>query len=238
MWTAHYYSSDPGTIAGMLVYPDPALAADLTQWITHADYPYPRPFRIAECNNFGNGGVANVSDSFASALWGIDFMFQCAHAGVAGINFHGGPNNYTPIYVTSFGEILGVEPLYYAMYMVSKFINGACTLMNVTVSGGTSNFTAYASESGGDIRIIVNNKDATTSCLFSVSLPSSPILTIANYWVLTSSSLSALTGQTFGGATIALNGAVSPVASSVSIVAQQFEVTVPAGSAVLIQASP
>ena len=33
------------------------------------------PYRLEEVNNFYNGGAAGVSDSFASGLWGVDFMY-------------------------------------------------------------------------------------------------------------------------------------------------------------------
>jgi hypothetical protein len=43
--------------------------------------------------------ISGVSDAFASALWGLGFLFDVAEHGGAGINFHGGftPGNYSPI---------------------------------------------------------------------------------------------------------------------------------------------
>ena len=48
------------------------------------------PFRLEEVNNFYNGGATNVSNTFAAALWGLDFMYWWAEHGAAGINFHTG----------------------------------------------------------------------------------------------------------------------------------------------------
>ena len=57
-----------------------------------------RPFRLAETNSCYSGGKQGVSDTFASALWGADLMYQLAAAGGKGINFHGGGYGwYTPV---------------------------------------------------------------------------------------------------------------------------------------------
>jgi len=48
------------------------------------------PYRLEEVNNFYNGGAAGVSDTFAAALWGTDFMYWWAEHGAAGLNFHTG----------------------------------------------------------------------------------------------------------------------------------------------------
>ena len=45
------------------------------------------PYRMSEGNSCYNGGKAGVSNSFASALWGADFMLLLAQIGVAEITF-------------------------------------------------------------------------------------------------------------------------------------------------------
>ena len=39
------------------------------------------PYRLEEVNNYFNGGATNVSNTFASALWGLDFMYWWAAHG-------------------------------------------------------------------------------------------------------------------------------------------------------------
>src|SRR5947209_1525845 len=51
---------------------------------------YHLPYRIAECNSVFGGGKKGVSNTLASALWGLDFMFVLAEQGAAGVNFHTG----------------------------------------------------------------------------------------------------------------------------------------------------
>lgn len=46
-------------------------------------------FRMNEMNSVDEGGMPGTSDSFASALWAIDTMFEFANAGVDGVNWHG-----------------------------------------------------------------------------------------------------------------------------------------------------
>lgn len=48
------------------------------------------PYRLEEGNNFYNGGAKDVSDTFASGLWGLDYLYWWAAHGSQGINFHNG----------------------------------------------------------------------------------------------------------------------------------------------------
>jgi hypothetical protein len=48
------------------------------------------PYRIEETNSFFNGGAKDVSDTHASALWGLDYLYWWASHGAVGINFHTG----------------------------------------------------------------------------------------------------------------------------------------------------
>ncbi|MGH2926677.1 MAG: hypothetical protein ACRDL8_00550, partial [Solirubrobacteraceae bacterium] len=45
-------------------------------------------FRLAEMNSASCEGARGVSDTFASALWALDTMFNLAAAGVDGVNVH------------------------------------------------------------------------------------------------------------------------------------------------------
>jgi hypothetical protein len=81
------------------------------------------PYRLEEANNFYNGGATNVSNTFASALWGLDFLYWWAEHGAAGLNLHTGdkvaagdemrPSKYTPFVTTADGFF--VRPLGYGI---------------------------------------------------------------------------------------------------------------------------
>jgi hypothetical protein len=66
------------------------------------------------------GGFAGVSDTFASALWALDFLPSLSKRGVERFNFHGGPSVlYTPI---GFGVdgALQVRPLWYGLRLFAE----------------------------------------------------------------------------------------------------------------------
>ena len=81
------------------------------------------PYRLEEANSFYNGGAKDVSDTFASALWGLEFLHWWASHGAAGVNFHTGdrvaaganlsPAKYSAIVSTTNGYV--VRPLGYGI---------------------------------------------------------------------------------------------------------------------------
>ena len=81
--TQHYYrASGASTIATapFLISPDTQLTGELSTLNAGAQQ-MGIPYRISECNSFGNGGAAGVSNSYASSLWVIDFLFDVALGG-------------------------------------------------------------------------------------------------------------------------------------------------------------
>ena len=46
------------------------------------------PFRLDELNSVSCSGARGVSDTFASALWVLDTLFNLAAVGVDGVNIH------------------------------------------------------------------------------------------------------------------------------------------------------
>jgi hypothetical protein len=81
------------------------------------------PYRLEEGNNFYSGGAKDVSDTFASALWGLDYLYWWAAHGSQGINFHNGDEvaagqNLTPCRYASFTSVPDgyfAHPLAYAI---------------------------------------------------------------------------------------------------------------------------
>jgi hypothetical protein len=135
----HYYAEGPPTDPSMtierLLQPNPKLAAEFqgmaeTKADTHV------PFRLTETNSCYSGGKQGVSDTFASALWGADLMYQLAAAGGIGINFHGGGYGwYTPIAGTVQDGFLA-RPIYYGMLLFAEA--GAGHLVDATIENHDS----------------------------------------------------------------------------------------------------
>ena len=237
--THHYYRANgqlPTSTIDLLLQPDPNLASILDVLkITSQSSAHPVPFRVAECNSFYNGGAPGVSNGFGTALWGIDFLFLNLEAGSSGVNFHGGGDGpgYTAIANDPSGQVDGVRPLYYAMFIFSKFAHG--TLIPTTVAGDSSNVSTYAIKSDdGSYWILILNKDRTNSVDARVGLPS--MLSKADVSPLEASSLDAISGYRFSGAPINFDGSWKGVPHQLAISNQSLTVNVIAGSLIAIHA--
>ena len=87
------------------------------------------PFRMDETNTVSCGGRPGVSDTFASALWAVDYIARAMNAGAAGINFQGNPANchgYTPLCAPTPARLatgaLRAQPEWYALLLSSALI--------------------------------------------------------------------------------------------------------------------
>jgi hypothetical protein len=97
--THHYYAEGPAGAPGVtltrLLHSDTD-AGRMLQTFSRDARAYDLPYRIVEANSVYNEGQAGVSDTIGAALWGLEFMFQAAAAGAAGVNFHAGVHNLRP----------------------------------------------------------------------------------------------------------------------------------------------
>jgi len=118
------------------------------------------PFRLAETNSCYQGGKQGVSDTFASALWGADLMYQLASAGGMGINFHGGGYGwYTPVAGTPANGFLA-RPIYYGMLLFSQAGAGQLVEARLEQLQQAPLLTAYAlCGSTGAIKVAAFNKN-------------------------------------------------------------------------------
>jgi len=194
---------------------------------------YQLPFRIAECNSVFDGGKAGVSNTLASALWGLDFMFALAERGAAGVNFHGGgSSDYGPIALSD-GQF-SARPLYYGLLFFSHASGGS--LLNVTkVSGDSMNVSAHAvRQDDGKILVTLINKDLSKEAFVAMStghkwLRGSSLLR------LTGPSPADSTGIRLGGAPVNADGSWSPLMQEEAAIAgNTCTVKIPACSAVLL----
>jgi hypothetical protein len=112
------------------------------------------PYRLEETNNYFNGGAQGVSNSFASALWGLDYMYWWATQGAAGINFHTGdqvaageqqaPCWYAVFWKSTDGNGYAVHPLGYAIKAFDLGSHGAIVSTTVSANPDHLNFSAYS----------------------------------------------------------------------------------------------
>jgi hypothetical protein len=244
--TQHYYranSQSPTSTAAFLVTPDSALVAELSVLQAGAK-SIGVPYRMAECNSYYDGGASGISNSYASALWVIDFLFNCAQGGSVGVNLHGGGNSdgYTPIADWN-GVVQDARPEYYGILFFT--LAGPGTLYATQLSAGSLNVTAYAvAGPTGNLNLVIVNKDPLQNLQLTVQLPQSAnSATLMEMTQLSagaaSPSLTAIDGVAIQGAGVILG---SPLAAGApyTLIANgtQLNCYVPALSAVLIQVVP
>lgn len=214
------------------------------------------PYRLEEVNNYYNGGATNVSDTFASALWGLDFMYWWAEHGAAGLNFHTGDRvasgkmlqvcKYTAFYSRENGLL--VRPLGYGLKAFA--VGGHGRMIPATISNPENlNVSLYA-VLGDDQNLYVSviNKQSGDEAR-SVGLT----LRLDHYGFTTAETMSLTApgndiactqGQTLGGAVIkqdgSWNGKWTPLVSPALIHPSQgiVRMEVPPASAWIIKLNP
>lgn len=139
------------------------------------------PVRVSETNSAVCGGAPGVSDTFASALWGADWMFALAANGVSGVNFHASSATYAP-FTTGMvdGKFLGnARPLYYGMLLFSRATaRRARVLINPTLgmrSSVPSNMRLWATleRRRRTLRVVVINKEHARRSNVRITIPGS-----------------------------------------------------------------
>jgi hypothetical protein len=160
--TSHYYTMGPAGKPGMtidrMLAPDPKLERDMAT-IMDAAHAAGLPYRMCEGNSCWNGGQEGVSDTLASALWGVDAMLHFAQCGAIGVNLHGGGmGHYAPI-VGSPSQGLTRRPLFYGMLLAKEFFGA--TLVEAKLECASDRVRAYAAVAGSKkLLLIVNKTDA------------------------------------------------------------------------------
>jgi autotransporter-associated beta strand protein len=140
------------------------------QWVPPAFAAGLAP-RYEECNSFFHNGSFGASDAYASALWGLSWMYFQANAGLAGINFHTGLNANNPAYsaITPANVTTNytVHPLAYAIAAFN--LGGHGKIVPVTIGNPSSaNVVAYSVlQNDGSLILTVINREY-------VSQPSPP----------------------------------------------------------------
>jgi hypothetical protein len=235
--TEHYYKigppNNPSVTIKKLLDGNGAAVSQATQ-MADVCRPHRLAYRIAECNSVFGGGKTGVSNTLASALWGLDFMFALAEKGAAGINFHGGGiGAYTPI-AWSNGQFTA-RPLYYGMLFFREASKGR--LLPFTLQAPDSlNITAHAVlKTDGSVLATLINKDLSKEALVTINIHRS--IATADLLRLTGPAPDSTSGITLGGAAVNADGNWSARQSETAVISISRStclVKVPAASAVLV----
>jgi hypothetical protein len=170
-----------------------------------------KPFVLGETNSYSCSGLPGVSNTYAAALWAVDWALLAAEKGATGIYFHGSLSTtcqpYTPICKTGTNQYVA-KPLYYGLLFTHLL--GSGQMLGTTVST-TANIAAHAVTSGGKTSVVVENLGATTSAL---TLKAAGVSGTASVLHLTGGSLAATTGIKIQGAAVSSSGTFAPGAAT------------------------
>jgi hypothetical protein len=262
-WAASYASAEAGVISwfGVHEYPlgcgsqgkTPAeLAAELLSpaitakeaavfgWASADARAAHASLRMSETNSACGGGAAGLSDSYATALWVVDYLLTGAEHGVSGMNFHGALNKnctgYTPLCEVGANEYAG-QPIYYGMLLTHMFGTGHLLPVTVSADSPAANIAAFALKplTGKGLRLIIENLSQYHSAT-TIKVGGHP--GTATVLGLTGPSLLATSGVQIQGASVGANGKITPhKPNTISCSKSGCALTVNPYSAVLITLS-
>jgi hypothetical protein len=207
-------------------------------------------YRLEEANSFFNGGAKDVSDTFASALWALDYMYWWAAHGANGINFHTGDKvaagdkttgcRYATFWTSPGGY--SVHPIGYGIKAFALGSQGRLLPAATAPSTGV-NLTAYA--------ILANDKSLCLTLINKEHGPEARELNAtidpgrpfskgeAMFLLAPKSDVAVTSGVTLGGAEIkddaSWNGAWTPLSAPDRN--GRFTVKIPAAAAAIVRLS-
>jgi hypothetical protein len=138
------------------------LAQLVAPWVADAAHHH-LPLRVDEMNGISCGGTRGVSDTFTSALWLLDTLFEMDRTGVGGVNIHTVPN--------TINEVLGrgvqlsrgkwsmrVHPEFYGAVMFAQAAPAGSHLLRVAAKL-PAGIKVWATRAGNRaIHVVVINK--------------------------------------------------------------------------------
>jgi Glycosyl hydrolase family 79, N-terminal domain len=195
------------------------------------------PFRICEANSFYDGGQPGVSDTFASALWVLDFMWTLAYGGAAGVNMQTGVNHldfvsyYSAIRNDANGAV-SIGPEFYGMLAFAQAGQGERIALDYDAYG--MNLMAYAVLGDhGRLMLTLINKDPNADA--DITIATGQNFQQATALRLKGLALDSANNVTLGGSEVAADGRWQPTeVESLHAVRGVGEIHVPAASAAIV----
>jgi hypothetical protein len=236
--TAHHYitgQANPAATAETLLAEERKYRSSLARF-QQASNASGKPWRMCETASFSGGGKAGVSDTFAAALWVLDYLFVLSTFGCAGVNMETGVNHLGRIsYYTPIGDDLqghyNAAPEYYGLLAFAQAAKGD-TVAARCEAGGV-NVTAHAvrlqsNRGGNNLCVVIINKDQSRDANVAIKgvAPRQ-----ARVMRLSAPSLTAMSGITLGDASVDSEGKWSGKSESTRLAEG---LPVPAGSAALV----
>ena len=218
-------------------------------------------YRFEEANSLYDGGALDASDTFASALWALNYQWWWAAHGMTGINFHTGdkvaardenkPCRYASFWTVTNGY--NVHPIGYAEKMFSLGGRGRLLPLKITSAGYPPhpvnfNLTAYATLAPDNSYYftLINQTHGDTGTNLTVFLGSKEVDGWTKGEVIRlaapAGDVSAKTGITLGGSEISDTAAWTGQWQPVAVPPEKFQfpitVELPPASAAVVHLTP
>jgi Glycosyl hydrolase family 79 C-terminal beta domain len=191
------------------------------------------PFRMTELNSVTCGGRRGVSNTFATALWAPDTLFELMRTGVDGVNMHIRANPINAPFAL-WGNRLDARPLLYGLIMFVRTLGPHAQLVNLGLRENPSlNVKAWAVRVLGDkLHVLLIDKGGRSASV-DLRLPSSGLATVQR---LLAPSARATSGVTLAGQRLGADGAWHGRRQVETILPGPtgYRVTLPAASAALV----
>jgi len=205
------------------------------------------PFRLDETNTVSCGGLAGISNTYASSLWAVGYLVQAMDAGVAGINLQSNPTNcggYTPVCAATAERAstgaLGVQPEWYALLMARYLIGDRPVAVRVYTRGHPNLQVAALLAPDGGLHVVILDYEPPGTPSLRISLHVGDAFRDGTVLSLRGPALAAVDGLTLDGLPVAPEGAWQPPAKIPhrQNVDGVITTTVPGASASLLSIAP
>jgi hypothetical protein len=190
------------------------------------------PFRLTEVNSVTCGGLRGVSDTFATALWAPDALFELLRAGVDGVNVHMRANTINaPFALTRHGLV--ARPLMYGLLLFKRMLGRDSQLIPTRLRATRSpRLKAWSVRVGRTLHVLLIDK-GDRSVRVRLRIPARGAATVER---LLAPSAGARWGVTLAGQRLDGSGAWQGerVSETVAPTARGYLVTVPRLSAAFL----
>jgi hypothetical protein len=192
------------------------------------------PFRLTELNSVTCGGKPGVSNTFATALWAPDALFELMRVGVNGVNIH------VRAYAVNGAFVLGrkgivARPLLYGMILFARMLGPDARLLDAHLAApAAAHVKAWAVRVGsGELRVLLINKGRHAVH----TMLRLPAVSRASVERLLAPSVRATGGETLDGQYLGSRErwVGRPSHETVTPSGNRYELTVPATSAALVR---
>jgi len=204
-------------------------------------------FRIDETNSVSCGGRPGISNTFASALWAVDYIAEAMSAGASGINFQGNPANcrgYSPMCASSPERLargaLHAQPEWYALLLTRTLVGGRPLRTTITSPGWANVAVTTLLARGGGLQFVIVENDPPGAGGAALRLRVGGGLRRASVLALSAPSPNARSGVELGGRAVGSHGSLPGALTQRQISARGGVValTVPPSSAALVTVAP